>query len=281
MPWFNCDSMLEAPAAAQVEVRRYSIDQTLYPERLAEFGSSDCLLYVNYFGVCGDRVARLLKEYPSDRIVLDNSHAFHTPAPPCLATLYSPRKFFGVPDGGYLVTRLPVKSPDVQDIQSIDRIRPLLMRFSEGPEAGHQEAKRANLSLKGLPPMAMSALTQAMLRSLDYVDALGRRNANFDELNRALGSVNRFPLANLATSGALCYPFFAGMDGLHEWLIEHRVFVPHYWPGVHGAAGNEKDWESTLARQCVPLPCDQRYEATDMKRVSELVLDYLDAHDGR
>ena len=104
---------------------------------------------------CFDRVARLLKEYPSDRIVLDNSHAFHTPAPPCLATLYSPRKFFGVPDGGYLVTRLPVKSPDVQDIQSIDRIRPLLMRFSEGPEAGHQEAKRANLSLKGLPPMAM------------------------------------------------------------------------------------------------------------------------------
>jgi hypothetical protein len=279
MPWFNCESMLEAPAAAKVEVRRYSIDENLYPERLAEFGPADCLLYVDYFGVCGNQVARLLNEYPRERIIVDNSQAFYAPAPPCLAALYSPRKFFGVPDGGYLVTRVPIEAPEVQDVDSIDRIKPMLVRFAEGPEAGHSEAKRANLSLKGQPPMAMSALTQAMLGHLDYAGSLRRRNANFEELNCALASVNRFPLPASTPPGPLCYPFFTAVDGLHEWLIEHRVFVPRYWPGVRGAGGIESDWESTLARRCVPLPCDQRYDATDMKRVAGLVMEYLDAHE--
>lgn len=278
MPRFNCGSMFEAAEAARVEVRKYAIGADLYPQRLGQLEETDFLLYVNYFGVCDEQVARLLRDYSSNRIILDHSQAFHTPPSSCLATLYSPRKFFGVPDGGYLVTRLPVASPGERDIQSMDRMRPLLIRFSEGPEAGHLESKKANLSLKGQPPMRMSVLTHALLLNIDYSGALKRRNANFNFLNSALGGVNRFPLPAQSPNGPLCYPFLPGVEGLHEWLIGHRVFVPRYWPGVHGADGTDDDWGPTLARSCVPLPCDQRYDETDMNRVVDLVLEYLTRH---
>ena len=276
MPWYNCSTLQEAPDTAGVEVIRYAIDPDLHPARLEGFGPSDCLLYVNYFGVCGEQVARLLNELPRDQIVIDNSHAFYTPPPPCLATLYSPRKFFGVPDGGYLVTHRAVQAPAVRDEQSIDRMKPLLIRLAEGPEAGYLESNNARLSLKGQPVRAMSTLTEAMLRSIDYSEALIRRNANFSSLNDALGTVNRFPISTYPPVGPLCYPLFAGVDGLHKWLIDHRVFVARYWPEVRGPSASENDLESILAQQCVPLPLDQRYNAADMERVIELVKAFLE-----
>ena len=276
MPWYNCGSLLEAPDTAKVEVIRYGIDPDLYPARLDGFGRSDHLLYVNYFGVCGEQVARLLNELPRDQIIIDNSHAFYAPPRACLATLYSPRKFFGVPDGGYLVTHHAVQAPAVRDEQSIDRMKPLLIRFAEGPEAGYLASNNARLSLKGQPVRAMSTLTEAMLRNIDYSIALARRNENFNALNGALGAVNRFPISTYPPVGPLCYPLLAGRDGLHKWLIDHRVFVPRYWPEVRGPSASDNDLESMLVQQCVPLPLDQRYNAADMKRVIELVLAFLE-----
>lgn len=169
----------------------------------------------------------------------------------------------------------------MRDEHSVDRMKPLLIRFSDGPEAGYLEWTKSRLSLQRQPVRTMSTLTQAMLRSIDYSDALVRRNANFTVLNRALGRVNRLPLSTHIPAGPLCYPLFAGVDGLHQWLIDHRVFVARYWPDVRGPDGSESDLESMMARQCVPLPCDQRYDAADMERVIELVMAFLQARNHR
>jgi hypothetical protein len=160
-------------------------------------------------------------------------------------------------------------------------MKALLIRFAEGPEAGYLESNKARLSLKGQSPTAMSALTQAMLHRVDYPKALLRRNANFSLLHRTFGRANRLPIPSYPPVGPLCYPLFARLDGLHDWLIDHRVFVPRYWPEVRGPGDSKYELESMLVRQCVPLPCDQRYDATDMQRVIELVTGYLTAHGHR
>ena len=271
MPWYNCDTMLEAPHAAGIEVRRYGLDSNLYPQGVKTLGPNECILYVNYFGVCDAQVSRVLRQFPRDRVIIDHSQAFYAPPPNCMGTLYSPRKFFGVPDGGYLLTSLQVESPVERDTQSFERLEPLVIRFSEGAEAGYGAIQKARLSLKGQRPKAMSALTEAMLDTIDYPKALERRIDNFIALHSALASRNQFPIPKDMPKGPLCYPFFNPGEDLHGWLIQHRVFVGHYWPGVRGPLGQHEELEQRLSQRCVPLPCDQRYGKEDMKRIIALI----------
>lgn len=281
MPWYNCSTMLEAAETTGVTVQRYGLDSDLYPAGLDAIAPDDCLLYVNYFGVCNRQVSRILREVPRERVVIDHSQAFYAPAPDCLGTLYSPRKFFGVPDGGYLITRHQVQPPAERDAQSFDRLEPLMIRFSEGPEAGYGAIQIARNSLKGQQPKTMSALTEALLRSIDYPKALLRRNENFMMLHSALGSRNGFPIPTEAPHGPLCYPFLGEIANLHECLIERRVFVGRYWPGVRGPLNRDDELERRLSQQCVPMPCDQRYGSADMERIIALVEALADTHGHR
>ena len=275
MPWYNCDTMLEAPGIAGIGVQRYGLDGDLYPQGLDALAPDECLLYVNYFGVCNRQVERLLGEFPHEQIIIDHSQAFYAKAPECLGTLYSPRKFFGVPDGGYLLTSLRVLPPRDRDTQSVERLKPLLIRLSEGPEAGYEAIQIARMSLKGQPPRSMSTLTEALLGHIDYPGALLRRNENFMKLHRALGPMNWFPIPADIPAGPMCYPFLCEMANLHDWLIRHRVFVGHYWPGVRGPLDRDDDLERVLSQQCVPVPCDQRYGAADMERIIALIEAFL------
>jgi hypothetical protein len=263
--------MLEAPEIAGIAVRRYGLDGDLYPEGLDALASDACLLYVNYFGVCGHQVDRVLRKFPRERVIIDHSQAFYAPPPDCLGTLYSPRKFFGVPDGGYLLTRLEIRHPKERDTQSFERLQPLAIRLSEGPEAGYAAIQKARLSLKGQQPKIMSTLTEAMLRHIDYPTALRSRNENFMKLHTALKAKNRFPIPADIPDGPMCYPFLGETANLHEWLIQHRVFVGHYWPGVRGPLDRDDDLEQRLAQDCVPLPCDQRYGSAEMERIIGLI----------
>ena len=70
---------------------------------------------MNYFGVCEKVQDELLLKYNSEQLVFDHSQAFFTPPKKCLATIYSPRKFFGVPDGGLLFTEVKIQLPKNQD----------------------------------------------------------------------------------------------------------------------------------------------------------------------
>ena len=63
------------------------------------------LLYVNYFGICQHQERQVLERFGASRVVLDRSQAFFADPIDCLATIYSPRKFFGVPtEGSYRPT---------------------------------------------------------------------------------------------------------------------------------------------------------------------------------
>jgi len=107
LPWYLCQSMLEPLQACGIAIRRYALDAQLQPAQLPPLASGEWLLYVNYFGLCDAAVERLLAHYPAGQLIIDQSQAFYSPARPCLANIYSPRKFFGVPDGGYLSDLAP------------------------------------------------------------------------------------------------------------------------------------------------------------------------------
>lgn len=259
MPWYNCETMLEPPEMAGVPIARYRIDTHFAVADDITLADDEWLLYVNYFGVGDTAIARLFSRFPRERIVIDNSQALFSPSAACLATLYSPRKFFGIPDGGYLVTELDVPAPPEVDTGSIGRFEPLLMRIDQGPEAGYDGIRAARATLRGQPPKRMSALTQRMLEHIDYRAAAARRLSNYARYHSLIGADNALPVPAEPTHAPLCYPFWNHRTDLHAALAARRIFVAKYWPNMRGATGGSEDLEYRLATECLALPCDQRY----------------------
>ena len=93
-------------------------------------------------------------------------------------TIYSCRKFFGVPDGGYLATDAVLEEELRLDV-SKDRMRHILGRFEGSASDYHGDFKANDHAFKELELRRMSELTHNLLRAVDYEAARQKRNENF------------------------------------------------------------------------------------------------------
>lgn len=259
MPYYICDTMLAPLEQAKVEVYFYSLNRDFTIADSIELGSDDKLFYVNYFGLCSYYQDELLQRYNPDQIIFDHSQAFFCPPKACLGTVYSPRKFFGVPDGGLLVTKLSIVEPEVIDTASIHRSVHLLQRLAGQPEEGYEAYRHAEQSLKDIVPKRMSLLTERILASIDYQTVKRVREDNFRLLHQQLAGKNTLDLVVENLSGPMLYPYIPQRNAktLKRNLIEQRCFVATYWPECLtrlNGFDNEKYWVDNL----IALPCDQR-----------------------
>ncbi|WP_395067671.1 hypothetical protein [Paraburkholderia silvatlantica] len=270
MPRYICDCMLEPLVRQNIEFERYSIDEEFLISVDLELEKDEWLFYVNYFGIADAKVEWLLQRFPRDQVVIDNSQAFFSGPRNNLATIYSPRKFFGVPDGGMLVSNLEVPTPEEQDIVSSQRVAHLLNRLGGTAESGYADYQRAEATLDDMVPRRMSQLTEKMLTGIDFQHAKARRLENFQMLHRHLDTSNALSIDMDSVSGPLCYPFVTDRAGLRQKLIAQRIFVATYWPDVL-VQPLAQGYERQLASQCLPLPCDQRYTTSDMARILDVI----------
>lgn len=260
MPYFICDSMLAPLEAAGVEFSFYSINSDFSIKDTLELSDKELLLYVNYFGLCGKAEDELIRRFDPKKLIFDHSQAFFAPPKDCLATIYSPRKFFGVPDGGLLITSLDMQEPECIDRDSIHRAKHLLLRLAGEPEDGYVAYQQAEESLKSIEPKRMSLLTERILTSIDYEEVKTAREENFKALHTILAEKNTIALMFDHVEGPMVYPFMpvSGAARLKANLIKRRCFVATYWPDCEGRVVNSL-FESKLLSNLVALPIDQRY----------------------
>lgn len=273
MPYYLCDSMYAPLREAGIPWQSYSLDEGFEIDRMPDLREGDWLYYVNYFGICDGKIDALLQRYNPLQVVLDHCQAFYSQPRPCLANIYSPRKFFGVPDGGLLVTALPVEEPAQEDTESIARASYLLKRFADTPEAGYSDYQASEQSLENMEPRRMSRLTERLLSSVPLNEAMERRTANFEYLHQRLSKWNRCAIPE-TVNAPLCYPLLVKVPGLREHLIGQRIFVPKYWPDVKNSV-EEGSAEHAFTNCLLPLPCDQRYGVEDMARIADTCIDYI------
>ena len=265
MPFYICDSLL-GPVSAEFSVCLYHITEKFLPEEHIELESDDLLLFVNYFSICGDQVNNVIQRFSSNNVILDCSQAFYYKNNDCLASIYSPRKFFGVPDGGVLITDFPVTTPTNKDMGSQMRMPHLLTRALNGAEAGYAEFHVAEASLCAYEPLTMSGLTYDLLNKINYKEAKVRRNINFRFLYENFAHINKLKINIDKVEGASCYPLL--IDDGHEMkarLIKNRIYVPTYWPDV--CTRNCNKFEESLTTNLIALPSDQRYSLIEMERI--------------
>jgi hypothetical protein len=269
MPYYICGTMLPPVQAAGKEICFYGLDEQLAVGPDVTLRKGDLLLYINYFGICESQCDALLERFEPTQIMLDCSQAFYAAPRNCYATIYSPRKFFGLPDGGLLVTALPIIPPETRDTGSEGRMWHLIKRLADTAEAGYQDFKRAEDSLVDMEPRGMSTITHRLLHTVNFESARTARNRNFAYLRRHLDKTNTLQLPS-EVDGPHCYAYLPDHSVSKDQLIRNKIFVATYWPDVL-ANVDAGTFEARLVNQCLPIPCDQRYNLASLSRILSLL----------
>lgn len=269
IPYYTCEIVLQPFRLLQINYVFYNINEQLEPTCLPELKEDEAFLYTNYFGLKQPCVEHLAKYYGS-QLIVDNAQAFFAPALHGIDTFYSPRKYFGVPDGGYLYCDAPFNMEPLQAV-SHDRMSHLLKRIDLGAQAGYDSFKQNDELLAEQPLMRMSNLTERLLESIDYQFVTDRRRENYQLLDDSLGSCNLLRLDVAEHAVPMVYPFLIDNANLKKILIENKIFVATYWPNVLNWC-KEDDWEYRLAQHTCFLPLDQRYGRDEMDRIIDIVL---------
>ncbi len=258
IPYYTCEVILEPITKLHIEFEFYSINQVLEPIKDYNLNSNEAFLYTNYFGLKQDCVKRLAKLY-KNQLIVDNAQAFYAEPLEGIDTFYSPRKFFGVADGGYLYIDKKLDIELKQDY-SYERMSHLLKRIDVSAEFGYNDFKRNDDSLINQPIKLMSNLTNKILSSIDYNSVKSKRIENYLYLDSKLKDKNliQLPLKNIDIP--MVYPYLTNDKELKTKLITNKIFVATYWPNVMDWT-KEKDLEYKLTNNLLPLPIDQRYDS--------------------
>jgi hypothetical protein len=265
LPYYNCDVMLNPVIRMGIPHEFYHIDENLEPVfDFVSLKESDYFLYINYFGLKDHTVKRLSSLIRN--LIIDNSQAFFSKPIPGIDTLYSPRKFFGVPDGGYLYTNKRLDHILEQDI-SCDRMDHLLIRIDKSAEDGYKYFLQNNTKLINQPIKTMSKLTQSLLGNIDYKKVMAKRKVNFMFLHDTLHNKNEFKIDIPGLNSPMVYPFLCtNGTNLKTKLIDKKIFVATYWKNVLNTVDADSS-ETYLTENLVHLPVDQRYNTDVLKKI--------------
>lgn len=271
MPYLICQSVIDAVISAKIKIEWYFLDESFNPILPQELNPDDFLFFVDYLGQCSLQKKLLLQRVAKERIILDYSQAFFAPQLSVGATLYSPRKFFGVPDGGLLVSGLDIPKPKRKDCASLERIQHLIIQHEVGTREGYLQFMNAESTLANIDAVEMSNFTERMLCTIDYFHIKQRRESNYRLLHERLAKINRFNYVAENPDGPFCYPLYFPERRLHDALIQQGLFIPTYWKEVLERLSADSV-EGRFVNCMLAIPCDQRYNLEDIDRICSIVL---------
>lgn len=268
IPAYICNSMLQPLKDCDIEYQFYNIDEKLEIISDLSLEKNDFLLYVNYFGLKSDFCKFLADKYGTN-LIIDNSQAFFEKPIKNIDTIYSPRKFFGVSDGGYLYTNSTIDQELNVDF-SYDHLSHLVGRIEKSANEFYKEFRLSEEYLYNRPMRFMSKLTSTILGSIDYEKAKLKRERNFLFLHNHLKTSNLLDINIHSINGPMVYPYLANDKLLRDKLIEKNIYVAKYWEEVEQRPYVNL-FEKGFVDKLVPLPIDQRYNLDDMYHIIKTI----------
>ena len=269
LPYYTCDAMFEPINKLGLDYEFYSIDSNFVPIfNYSNVQENEVFVYNNYFGICDEQTREVAAQYKN--LIIDNSQAFYSKPIKGVDTFYSPRKFFGLPDGAYLYTDKLLDYILERDI-SYKRCEHLLSRIDTGAETHFHTYKENSKDLSNQPIMEMSNLTKRLLASIDYNTIAQKRRQNFDFLHNKLGDRNILKFIISASEVPMVYPLFVDNGPLlKQKLIANKIYVATYWPNVFEWA-ELNSFENELAKNLIAIPVDQRYSIDVLSRLLDII----------
>ena len=268
LPHYICGCVLQPILAEGVDYEYYSINESFEPLFDKEIAEDECFIYVNYFGLCQNVVKQVIRNY--DNVIIDSTQAFYAPPEKGVDTIYSARKFFGVPDGGYLYTDTLLDEIFETDV-SYQRMEHLLKRIDLSANDGYSSFQENECALDNAGIKYMSNLTHALLSGIDYDTVSEIRRENYQYLDSMLGDSNLIELPELGKEVPMVYPYLTDDENLRSKLILNKIYVATYWNDVlpHVGVGSV---EEKYTNNLLALPIDQRYNKEEIKYIYSTII---------
>ncbi len=271
LPYYICDSMTLALSVTGVQYQQYHINDNLEIADKIELNEGEYIIYTNYFGI-KDGYCRLLASKYGINLIVDNAQALYTAHIKGTHSIYSCRKFIGVPDGGIAISD-NIKSTDHLPIAKMyNRCGALLARAEDDVITGYELFKKNDRNFREDGMAQMSLISRNILKSVDHNKIIERRRENFGYLHKFLGGCNLLPISDIDSFACpLVYPFYMEDVELRNKLISNKIFVAQYWPNVLEWCDKDTK-ECRLTENIIPLPIDQRYAIEDMNKIVKFII---------
>ena len=266
LPFFLCESIKNICKKYNVNIRYYDLNDSLMPKDLI-LKNDEWLYVVNYYGqIDSIQVKSLSLRYK--HIIVDYAHAYFDMPIEGVDSIYTCRKFFGVPDGAFLYTDSDLLEP-IECDESFERMHFLLGRYERSASEFYNEYIENNRIFTTQPIKCMSKLTQNLLRNIDYERVKMVRTENYTYLASRLHDFNLLDIHKV--EGEFAYPLMLKeAQKVRNHLIQNKIYIPVLWPNVINDV-DEESYECQLAKNILPLPCDQRYGIEEMEYMVELI----------
>ena len=272
IPYYTCKTVEAGLLEAGIEVLYYNIDEQFMPiEPEGGFDNTALFVYTNYFGIM-THVQQMDIIAEHSHVLFDNTQGFFTKPVRGTYSAYSCRKFFGVPDGAFLVgDRL--KGLDIPTGRSADTAGFLFKSLETGPDSSYEMSKENEEHINNEGLCYMSPLTKALMGSVDLESVNDRRIENFNYIHTRLKHINQ--LNPVLENGApMVYPLLVEKEGVREHLVANKIFVPRWWRWI-AESDKTNDFEKHLSKYLVPVPITQTYSIEDMEYISDIILRYV------
>lgn len=267
LPKLLCSVISDTCEEENVDITYYSVNEQLRPDIDKRIGIDEWLYLINYYGQY--EVAEI-KKYAEkyNNIIVDNAQAMYDDPISGIDTLYTCRKYFGVPDGGYLYTNRHSDIILEQD-ESYNRMEFLMGRFEKSANEFYNDYRNNEEKIDKLPLKKMSKATHNLLCGINYDKVKDIREKNFAYLHQKLCELNKLELR--IPRGPYMYPLYIN-DGhkLRLRLQKEKIFIPLLWPNVINDLSQD-NLEYMLAENILPLPCDHRYNIKDMQYMVDII----------
>lgn len=294
LPDYVCQSVTDAAIRAGIPIATYSIDSSYYfdsaeiDEKLSE---GDCIYIAHYFGQpLNDQQLQAISRWKNAGILIVEDITLSLLS--CDLSggvgfgsyiLGSIRKWFPIPDGGFLSTVSEELPPEITGtcvskytdyyltVQSMKRQYiqgGCLDKALKNVYMGYYSLSIDELfSDYSLYPI--SAWSVNYLQNLDMEQALSKRIHNYDYLYSLIKDIPGLELKISRKEGYL--PF--GMEiccekrnELLQYLISQDIYCNVHW---RLPASPQNPAIAYLAEHSMTIPCDQRYSEEDLNRIAD------------
>lgn len=291
LPAYICESVILPFVAKGYKCYFYGTNSKLMPIiKDIEFNNDlGIFLHMGYYGFPTNNnlanVVKLIKNN-STIIIEDITHTLFSDYQRFEENDYyvaSVRKWFGLPSGGFVASKRLINCRlECNEIFSDVRERALRQKACYMNNTD-ERVKRQYLDLfiegenfldNDLTPYDIDNLSINLINGLDKKKIIEKRQSNFNILSEGITGLEYIKPVFDDLSERVCplfYPVYirGKRSVIRQKLIEHKIYCPIHWTKprqVNDLKNTEKIYETVLS-----LPCDQRYDTSDMERVIEII----------
>lgn len=239
----------------------------------------DIVLVVNFFGTeVSTEFIEFVKGRTSIHWVEDACHSLQPLASWSDFTIYSPRKLFGVAEGGVIVqNKISAKQINFSDWRvernkNTDPISPFLrLAFPDYPELhAAYVTDELNLDYK---LRRMSDFAQWQLKYLTIDEKIEKRRENFSYLKEEFEELLPTGLNFNEETIPFGFPIYINArDEVQKRLFQQGIFAPIHWRNQQPIKTPRQSRHEAL---CLTIPCDHRYDTSDMHYVKTSLKSFL------